>query len=95
MTSGEKVELDFVIEGNDKSTVKNMNIDMIHKSSSPFWVTVDEEEIPHFLRKEKYVEATCGWYYDQTQKSVKIKYPNKSSDYKVVVSFTKFDLLGM
>ncbi|MCR5395836.1 MAG: DUF4968 domain-containing protein [Lachnospiraceae bacterium] len=95
MTSGEKVELDFKREGSYKSTVEKMNIDMIHRASSPYWVSIDGEEIPHFLHKAKFDQAKLGWYYDQTKKSVKIKYPNKTNDYKVEVSFENFDLLGM
>lgn len=95
MKSGEQVELDFKTEGNYKTSVENMSIDMIHRASSPYWVTVDGKEIPHILHKAKYDKASIGWYYDQTLKSVQIKYPNIEGDYKVVVSFEQFDLLGM
>ncbi|MBO6155154.1 MAG: DUF4968 domain-containing protein [Lachnospiraceae bacterium] len=95
MKSGEQVELDFKTEGDYKTAVENMSIDMIHRASSPYWVTVDGKEIPHILHKAKYDKASIGWYYDQTLKSVQIKYPNIEQDYKVVVSFEQLDLLGM
>lgn len=95
MTSGEKVTLDFKTEGSYESSVDNMHIDMIHRQSSPFWVTVDGREVPHFLHKDKYDNSDEGWYYDLTLKSVQIKYPNKKADYSVVVSFENNDLLGM
>ncbi|MBE5918122.1 MAG: hypothetical protein E7273_14945 [Pseudobutyrivibrio ruminis] len=68
---------------------------MIHKSSSPFWVAIDDETIPHFLHQRKYADSEIGWYYDQTKKSVQIKYPKTKGDYKVIVSFENNDLLGM
>ncbi|PWT26866.1 TIM-barrel domain-containing protein [Butyrivibrio fibrisolvens] len=95
MTSGERVTLDFKTEGSYGSSVKNMHIDMIHRQSSPFWVQIDGKLIPHFLHKAKYDECNEGWYYDQTLKSVQIKYPKTKEDYSVVVSFENNDLLGM
>jgi alpha-glucosidase len=95
MISGERVTLDFVCEGTYESTVKQINIDMVHRQSSPFWVEVDGERIPHILHHRKYEEATLGWYYDMTLRSVQIKYPNSKANYKVEVSFENNDLLGM
>ena len=62
---------------------------------TPYWVTVDGKEIPHFLHRRKFEETDCGWYYSQTLKSVLVKYPNPKKDYQVVVSFEQFDLIGM
>lgn len=95
MLSGEKVVLDFSTEGDYSSSVEKISIDMIHKSSSPFWVAIDDETIPHFLHQRKYADSEIGWYYDQTKKSVQIKYPKTKGDYKVIVSFENNDLLGM
>ncbi len=95
MTSGEKVFIDFKFEGKYISPIEQMHIDLIHRQSSPYYVTIDGEEIPHFLNREKYSKCECGWYYDMTLKSVQIKYPNRKKDYRVVVSFESFDLLGM
>ena len=95
MTSGRQVELSFSSEGDYESSVTKMNIDMIHLESSPFWVTVDGKEIPHFLHRKKFENCSEGWYYDPTIKSVQIKYPKMADNYKVVVSFENNDLLGM
>ena len=95
MSCGERVTLDFKTEGSYESSVKKMHIDMIHRQSSPFWVQIDGKLIPHFLHKAKYDECSEGWYYDQTLKSVQIKYPKTKEDYSVVVSFENNDLLGM
>ncbi|MGN1140680.1 MAG: TIM-barrel domain-containing protein [Oliverpabstia sp.] len=95
MTVGERTYLDFKQEGNYRTAVETMSIDMIHRDKAPYWVTVDGEMIPHFLHRRKFEEAECGWYYSQRLKSVQIKYRNPKKDYQVLVSFEQFDLIGM
>ena len=82
-------------EGKYETAVEDMAIDMVHREKSPYWVTVDGEQIPHFLHRRKFEEAECGWYYSQRLKSVQIKYKNPKKDYQVLVSFEQFDLIGM
>ncbi len=95
MTVGERTYLDFKQEGSYKTSVVSMYIDMIHREKSPYWVTVEDQQIPHFLHRRKFEEAECGWYYSQRLKSVQIKYKNPGKDYRVLVSFEQFDLIGM
>lgn len=95
MKAGVQTILDFSFEGNYSTAVENMYIDMIHREKAPFWITVDETQVPHFLHRRKFEEADYGWYYSQRLKSVQIKYPNPKKDYRVVVSFEQFDLIGM
>ncbi len=95
MTVGERTYVDFVNEGSYETQVEDMYIDMIHRDKAPYWVTVDGQQIPHFLHRRKFEEAECGWYYSQRLKSVQIKYPNPKKDYQVLVSFEQFDLIGM
>lgn len=95
MTSGEKTTLAFRQEGSYETTVEDMYVDMIHREKAPFWVTLDGQELPHFLHRKKFEAAECGWYYSQTLKSVQIKYKNPKKDYDLVVSFEQFDMIGM
>ena len=95
MKAGVQTILDFSFEGNYSTAVENMYIDMIHREKAPFWITVDETQVPHFLHRRKFEEADYGWYYSQRLKSVQIKYHNPKKDYRVVVSFEQFDLIGM
>ena len=95
MKTGVQTILDFSFEGNYSTAVENMYIDMIHREKAPFWITVDETQVPHFLHRRKFEEADYGWYYSQRLKSVQIKYHNPKKDYRVVVSFEQFDLIGM
>lgn len=95
MTSGEKTTLAFRQKGSYETTVEDMYVDMIHREKAPFWVTLDGQELPHFLHRKKFEAAECGWYYSQTLKSVQIKYKNPKKDYDLVVSFEQFDMIGM
>lgn len=95
MLAGEQTILSFENHGQYQSDVQDMYVDMIHREKAPYWVKVDGNEIPHFLHRRKFEEASCGWYYSQRLKSVQIKYPNPQKDYQVVVSFEQFDMLGM
>mgnify|MGYP005805383315 FL=1 len=95
MTAGERTYLDFTVEGNYKTAVEDLAIDMIHREKAPYWVAVDGVQIPHFLHRRKYEEAECGWYYSQRLKSVQIKYKNPKKNHQVLISFEQFDLIGM
>ena len=95
MTAGERTFLDFKQEGSYETAVETMYIDMIHREKAPYWVTIDSEQVPHFLHRRKFEEAECGWYYSQRLKSVQIKYKNPKKDYQILVSFEQFDLIGM
>ena len=93
--AAERTYIRFTHEGNYQTAVENVALDIIHPKKAPFFVTVDGDEIPHFLHRRKFEEATTGWYYSQRLKSVLIKYPNPKTDYEVLVSFEQFDLIGM
>ena len=95
MKTGERTCLDFMQEGHYETAVETMAIDMIHREKAPYWVTLDGKELPHFLHRRKFEEAECGWYYSQRLKSVQIKYKNPKKDYRLLVSFEQFDLIGM
>ena len=95
MTGGKRTTLAFHQEGSYPTAVETLELDVIHRENAPYWVTLDGEELPHFLHRRKFEEAERGWYYSQTLKSVQIKYPNPKGDHAVVISFEQFDMLGM
>lgn len=95
MSTGEHTTLDFRQEGSYQTMVETIDVDMVCREKSPYWVTADGAAIPHFLHRRKFEEADCGWYYSQRLKSVQIKYPNPKKDHQVLVSFEQFDLIGM
>lgn len=95
MKSGERTTLDFVKEGNFKTSVETMYLDVIRRDKAPYWVSIDGQEVPHLLHRRKFEEAGYGWYYSQSMKSVQIKYKNPDKDYQVLISFEQFDMIGM
>lgn len=95
MKSGERTILEFKHEGKYSTTVDDCYLDVIHREKGPFWVTLDNEKLPQLLHRRKFEDAEHGWYYSQTLKSVQIKYKNPKKDYKLVISFEEFDMIGM
>ncbi|MTI15893.1 glycoside hydrolase family 31 protein [Rhodobacteraceae bacterium RKSG542] len=95
MQGGARTILNFRKEGEFKSTVKNVVLDVLNHKKGAFWVSVAGERIPQFLDRNKWDAADMGWIYDAGKSSVRVKYPNIEGDYEVVVSFEDFDLIGM
>lgn len=95
MKKGEQTVISFTNEGSYESEIKDIYLDVVHREKAPYWVMVDNIELPHFLHRRKFEEAEYGWYYSQTRKSVQIKYKNPEKDYKAVISFEQFDMIGM
>lgn len=92
---GEKTYIKFNKTGNYKSRVEKIEIDLINKEKSPYYVEIDNRRIKHFINKKDYEMVNEGWYYNHTTKSVNIKYENIDEDYEIMVSFEEFDLVGM
>lgn len=95
MLAGERVTFEVKREGNYISKVEQVLVDMIQKEKSPYWVSLNNEPIKHFLHRSKFEAADTGWYYSQRLRSVLIKYNNPKADYCLTVSFEQFDILGM
>ncbi len=95
MTAGEKVTFDFTHEGSYKSTVKTVLLDVIARKKAPYYVKFGDKVLDHYLDRDKFEKAECGWYYSQTTKSVLVRFVPEQTDYTVTVSFEQFDLLGM
>ena len=95
MTAGEITVLEFLREGRYVTTINTIQLDIIHREKAPFWVSVDNKMLKHYLHRKKFDESSSGWYYSQTLKSVQMKYPNLSKNYRVVISFEQFDMIGM
>ena len=90
-----RCEISFTKAGSFPSTLENMLLKVINKQKGAYWVTVADRKIKQFLHADRLEAAQEGWYYNPSQGTVYAKYPNITGDYKVVVSFEKFDLIGM
>ncbi len=95
VTPGEKVYVDFNKEGNYDSGIETMILDVVNREKGPFWVSVGDDQLKQYLHREKWEAAEEGFYYSHTLKSVLVKYKERKGNYRVTVSFEKFDLIGM
>ena len=89
------VKVEFSSEGEYKDSVENITVEMIRKDRSPFWVSLGNRKLEHYLNRRKFESASEGWYYSQTKKAVLIKYLNPKENITLTVSFEDFDLIGM
>ncbi len=91
----EVVTISFEREGSYEDCVEDVTVEVIAKEKSPYWVSLGDEKIEHFLNRKKFEAASSGWYYSQTKKTCLVKYPNPKKDTVLTVSFEQFDLIGM
>lgn len=89
------VKVEFSSEGSYEDHVEDVTVEMIRKDRSPFWVTLGDVKLEHFLNRKKFESASQGWYYSQTKRAVLVKYPNPRKNITLTVSFEDFDLIGM
>jgi alpha-glucosidase len=90
-----RCEISFTKDGSFPSTIENMLVKVVNKQKGAYWVTVCGRKIKQILHADRFEVVTEGWYYNPSMGTVCIKYPNITGDYQVVVSFEKFDLIGM
>ncbi|MCD8353932.1 MAG: DUF4968 domain-containing protein [Clostridiales bacterium] len=95
MSGADVVKVTFTAEGSYTDHVESVVVEMIRKDKSPFWVSLGDTQLEHFLNRRKFEAAESGWYYSQTKKAVLVKYPNPRKDVTLTVSFEQFDLIGM
>lgn len=93
--AGERTLFEFQRSGAYHTDIDRVLLDVIHREKAPYHVLLSGTELPHFLYQKRFEEADEGWYYNLELKSVQIKYRNPKADYRVIVSFEEFDMLGM
>lgn len=95
LSSGERVGIELRSEGTYQTSYQSLFVDLISREKGPFYVTVNDEQLEHYLYPPQFEEADKGWYYNHTLKSVQIKYPEILDQIKIIVSFEQFDMIGM
>ena len=95
MEGKDVVKVHFNSEGSYEDFVEEVTVEMIRRDRSPYWVTLGDAKLEHFLNRRKFEAASEGWYYSQTKKAVEVKYKNPKKDITLTVSFEDFDLIGM
>ncbi len=94
--SGERTKISFQREGAYPDTVETITVRLVNKKKGAHWVTLDGKQIRRVLVKEAFEQAESAWYYNLTDRTIWIKYPNpKKEQYDLEISSEKFDLVGM
>ena len=93
--AGPETEITLSRSGRFKSSVKQLEFEVIRPDRAPFDVLLNGEMLPHFLYRPEYENADTGWYYSARLKSVLIKIPASEGEDKLRISFSRFDMIGM
>lgn len=91
----ENIKISFNKEGNFKSKVNKICLDLICKDTAPVKVTLKNHDMKFYLDEKQWQLSEEGWYFDNEQKTAKIKYNNLEEDYEVVVNFQVKDLISI
>lgn len=89
------IKISFSKEGNYKTEVKDMVVNVVCKDMAPKQVKLKDEKLPMFLDEKEWEVSKSGWHYDIEQKTAKIKYNNIDGDYTLFVDCDFKDLISM
>lgn len=94
--AGDRTVVSFRKEGSWAGTVERLTLTLVSKQKGAFWVTVDGRQIPRYIVRDNWEEAEEGWYYELSDRTIRVKCPKPAKDdFDIVVSTEKFDLIGM
>lgn len=94
--TGEVVTVTLAKEGSFEESYERLEFNLIHKKKGAYWVQVGDKVLPQCVTRKEYDLAEEGWFYDMNSRICKVKFIRpEETDYKVRVSFEKFDLIGM
>lgn len=94
--AGDRKQICFRKTGTYEETWDRLNLQVLSKEKGAYWVSADGEQLPRFLIREAFDQADTGWYYEMSDRMIKIKCKRpEKADFEIVVSCEKFDLIGM
>lgn len=94
--AGDRKVISFHKEGSYPGTVEKLTLKVISKEKGAFWVTVDGKPITRYIVRDNWEEASEGWYYNLSDRTIWVKCDKpEKDDFEIVVSTEKFDLIGM
>ena len=94
--AGDKTRITFQKSGDYKEDWDMLHLNLVSREKGAYWVSADGEKLPRFLTKDSFLEAGEGWYYDMSNKIVRVKCRKPCKDaFEIIVSCEKFDLIGM
>lgn len=89
------VSIDFSKEGNYESLVKDICLDLSCRDRAPIYVRIDDRRLPMYLDPKQWNSSNEGWYYDNENKTARIKYKNMKCNYSLKVNFDVKDLISI
>jgi alpha-glucosidase len=95
VNNAKNIKINFNKEGSYDTKVKNLCLNIICRELAPINVSLGDKTIKFHLDKKQWESSEEGWYYDNEEKTAKIKYENPVGDYTVSVNFDVKDLISI
>ena len=93
---GSKTTIHFSTSGEYPLSWDHMELNVMSKDKGAFFVEIGGRRITQFLSIDDWKASQEGWTYDLSDRFVRIKFNRpEHHEFEVLVSFEKFDLVGM
>ena len=89
------VEISFNKEGSYNTKIKKIVLNVICRELAPVRIDMESNNMKFYLDQKIWENSEDGWYYDNEEKTAKIKYNNPRGNYVVNISFDVKDLISI
>ncbi len=93
LADSRQVTVAFAPEGDYRSPLTRVCLDVCCERTAPVGVTVAGEPLPLLLDAEAWQAAECGWHFNQELRRAQIKYPRRDGSYAVAINCWNPDLI--
>ena len=94
--AGDITTVSFEKSGDYEESIENITLKLVSKKKGAYYVSADDKLLKRFLVKNNFDEATEGWYYNLSDRTIMVKAENpKNKNFDIKISTEKFDLIGM
>ncbi len=91
----DRVTISASVQGSYAGSYEAEQLEVRSPNRSPLEVLLGEERLPQYLYKKEFLRAEKGWYYDLEKQTAMVRFPCPQGDYRITLSFSQKDLLGM
>lgn len=95
LCGGDRVEITLTRAGSYASPLTELQWEVLHPASAPYWVEIDGQRIDQELHRPRFDAARTAWHYDPEHGRALIRMDDDGADHRIVVSFEPFDMIGM
>ncbi len=88
-------DLHFIIEGNYRSSIREIAMEVICGTSAPLRISVAGRMLPQYMDRTEFEEQQEGFCFNPENRSACVKYPKPEGNYTVSLCFDTKDLISI